>query len=165
MRLNLFFLLLLLNLSVFSQNFSQFENMQLNTAADYRRIEPQVALACDLILSTPVEQKNKNRLDAIRFMYTWMSGTSDYSFVPDETLKKIISNDREMMCIYSAGLTKYALQKGKGVDRSEMKYNAYLALATYCENPENNLKPFGEIKKLIEAKKQNKVQEFLDKKK
>lgn len=165
MRTFLFFLLLFLGFHVFSQNFSQYENIPLNTAADYRRIEPQISLACDLILSTPVEKKNKNRNDAVSFMMKWMGGTSDYSFMPDETLKKIINNDKELLSVYCAGLAKYALQKGKGVDRNEMKYNAYLVMADYCEIPENNLKPYGEVKKLIEAKNKNQLKEFLDKKK
>jgi len=155
---------LFFGLGVFSQNFSNYQNITLQTAADYRKVEPQVMLAYELVLSTPVDKKNTNRLDAISFIMRWMSGTSDYSFVMDETLFKITNNDKDILGVYFACLAKYALQHGKNVDRSDLRYNSYLMLAQYCEIPENNLKPRGEIKKMVEAKNQNQLKEYLEKK-
>jgi hypothetical protein len=48
------------------------------------------------------------------------------------------------------------------VDRDELKLNSYRMLAIYCENPANNYKPRGEMKKMIDAKNQNKLKEYLD---
>lgn len=155
---------LFFGLGVFSQNFSNYQNITLQTAADYRKVEPQVMLAYELVLSTPVDKKNTNRLDAISFIMRWMSGTSDYSFVMDEALFKITNNDKDILGVYFACLAKYALQHGKNVDRSDLRYNSYLMLAQYCEIPENNLKPRGEIKKMVEAKNQNQLKEYLEKK-
>jgi ABC-type tungstate transport system permease subunit len=82
----------------------------------------------------------------------------------DETITKIAGGDNDILSMYFICLAKYALAKGKGVDREELKYNAYLLLAKYCENPGNNYKPKGEVKKLIDAKNQDKLKEFLDSK-
>jgi hypothetical protein len=94
----------------------------------------------------------------------WMQGTSDYSFVPDKIAFKITNNESEMVGLYFTCLAKYALEKGKTVDREVLRINSYRLLALYCENPDNNYKPKGEIKKLIEAKNQNKIREYLDSK-
>lgn len=157
-------LFLLIFSRVFSQNFSQYQNITLQSAADYRKAEPQVMLAYELVLSTPVDKKNTNRLDAISFIMRWMSGTSDYSFVMGETLFKITNNDKAVLGVYFACLAKYALQHGKNVDRADLHYNSYLMLAQYCEIPENNLKPRGELKKMVAAKNQNQLKEYLEKK-
>lgn len=151
-------------LNVFPQKGSQYDNIPLNSAADYRKAEPQVILAVDYVYSTPIDKEDKNRKNAISFIMKWMGGTSDYSFGMDETISKIAGVDRDILSAYFVCLAKYALAKGKGVDREELKYNAYLLLIKYCENPNNNYKPKGEIKKMIDAKNQDKLKEFLDSK-
>ena len=103
-----------------------------------------------------------HRKDAITFILKWMGGTSDYSFAVDEAMKKITNDDRDLVGVYAACITKYALEKGKGVDREDLKYNSFLLLAKYCENTGNNYKPRGEVKKLIDAKNQDKLKEYLD---
>ena len=157
-------LLSCLAFSVFSQNSSQYDNIPLTSAANYRKAEPQVILASDYVYSSPVDKENMNRKNAIAFIMKWMGGTSDYSFGMDETISKIAGGDNDILGMYFVCLAKYALDKGKGVDREELKHNAYLLLAMYCENPDNNYKPKGEVKKLIEAKNQDKLKEFLDSK-
>lgn len=158
-------LLCCLAFSVFSQNTSQYDNIPLTSAANYRKAEPQVILASDYVYSSPVDKENMNRKNAIAFIMKWMGGTSDYSFGMDETISKIAGGDNDALSMYFVCLAKYALDKGKEVDREELKYNAYLLLAKYCENPGNNYKPKGEVKKMIDAKNQDKLKEFLDSKK
>ncbi len=159
------FIFVLITLSSFSQNFSQYENVYLTNAAEHRRAEPQVILACDLVLSTPIEKKNNNRSNAISFIAKWMSGTADYSFAIDETLKKITARDMDLIGVYYACISKYAIEQGKGTEREELKLQAYKMFATYCDNPDNNYKPRGEMKKMVDAQKQGKLQEYLDTKK
>jgi hypothetical protein len=162
MKTFLFCLLLLINTSVFSQKPSQYDNVPLTTANEYRHAEPQVALAADYVYSSPIDKDNVHRKDAINFILKWMGGTSDYSFAVDDAMKKITNDDRDLVGVYAACISKYALEKGKGVDRDILKFNSFLLLAKYCENPDNNYKVRGEIKKLIDAKNQNKLQEYLD---
>lgn len=150
--------------SVFSQNSSQYDNIPLTTAAEYRKAEPYVILAADYVYSSPIDKENLNRTNAISFIMKWMVGTSDYSFGMDETIRKVSNGDNEILGIYFSSLAKYALSKGKGADREDMKYNAYLMMVTYCENPDNNFRIRGEVKKMIDAKNQGKLKEFLDSK-
>jgi hypothetical protein len=165
MKIFLMILFPFVAITAFSQNLSQYDYIPLRTAVDYRKAEPQVVLASDYVYSTPIDKENQNRKNAMSFIVKWMSGTSDYSFIVDETVLKITNNDNEVLGVYFACITKYALEKGKGVDRDELKYNSFLLLATYCENPDNNYKPRGEIKKLIDAKNQGKLKEYLESKK
>lgn len=157
-------LLLLSCAGVFSQNTSQYDNILLTTANEFRKAEPQVMLAADYVYSTPIDKTDVNRTNAIKFIMRWMQGTSDYSFPLDETVTRITKNDYDLIGVFMVCMTKYALSKGKGTSRDEIKINGYLMLATYCENPNNNYKVRGEIKKLIDAKNQDKLKEYLDSK-
>lgn len=162
----IFFLLFLsLAIRVSSQNASQYDNIPLSTDKEYRKAEPQVILAVDYAYSTAIDKDNIHRKNAISFIMKWMAGTPDFSFTPDKTVMKVTNNDSELVGMYFVCLAKYALEKGKGVDRADLKYNSYLLLATYCENPDNNYKLKGETKKLVDAKNQGKLQEYLDSKK
>ena len=162
MKILLSIVLLCQSLIVFSQNTSQYDNIRLTNANEYRKAEPQVILAADYVYSTPVDKDNLNRKNAVTFIMKWMGGNPDYSFVPDKTAAKIMNNDMELLGVYYTCLAKYALEKGKTVNREELKYNAYLLVAVYCENPANNYIPKGETKKLIEAKNQNKLKDYLE---
>lgn len=164
MKIYISLLFLLSLLSAFAQKTTQYDHILLTTSADYRKAEPHVMLAADYVYTTPLDKDNLNSRNAISFIMKWMSGTSDYSFVMDQSIMRITNNDKDLVGIYVACLTKYALQKGKGVDREELKLNSYLLFAKYCENPTNNYKPKGEMKKFIDAKNQNKLKEYLDSK-
>jgi hypothetical protein len=158
--ITLFFISLAFN--AFSQSTSQYDNILLKTAADFRKAEPQVSLAADYVYSSPIDKDDTHRKDAISFILKWMNGTADYSFAVDDAMKKITNDDRDLVGVYASCITRYALSKGKGVDREDLKYNSYLLLAKYCENPVNNYKPRGEVKKLIDAKNQGKLKDYLD---
>jgi hypothetical protein len=165
MKIVLASLLIFTSLSIFSQSKSQYDNVFLATASDFRRAEPQVILASDYVYSNPVEKDNAHRESAINFVMKWMQGTPDYSFPLDETLTKIAKNDYDLIGVYIACCAKYALEKGKGVSRDDIKYNSYVLLVNYCENPVNNYKIRGEVKKLADAKNQDKLKEYLESKK
>lgn len=157
-------LLCSITFSAFSQTTSKYDNILLNSAATYRKAEPEVILAADYVYSTPIDKDNTARKNAVSFIMKWMAGTSDYSFGMDETIKKIAGNDNDLLGMYFVCLAKYALSKGINVDRETLKYNAYVVLVNFCENPENNCKQSREVKKMIEAKNQNTLQEYLDSK-
>jgi hypothetical protein len=158
-------LFIVLNASAFSQTASQYDNILLTTANEYRRAEPQVMLAADYVYSSPIDKDDKHRTDAIRFIMKWMQGTSDYSFPIDETFTKITKNDNELFGVYMACLSKYALSKGKGVSREDVKYNSFVLLADYCQNPNSNYKVKGEVKKMVDAKNLGTLKEYLSTKK
>lgn len=165
MKKLILFLFIAISASAFAQITSQYDNIPLTTASEFRKAEPQVMLAADYVYTSPIEKDDKHRTDAIRFIMRWMQGTSDYSFPIDETFTKITKNDNELFGVYMACLAKYALSKGKGVEREDLKYNSFVLLSDYCQNPNNNYKPRGEVKKMIEAKNGGKLKEYLDTKK
>jgi len=164
MKFQPFVLFLLLTFNAVSQKPSQYDYIPLTNAKEYRKAEPQVILAADYVYSSPLDKDNVYRGEATKFVMKWMGGTSDYSFTPDKTVSKVTNGNNELYGLYFVCLAKYALEKGKGTDREELKLNAYIMLANYCENPANKCVIKGEIKKLIEAKNQNTVKQYIESK-
>lgn len=156
---------LLFFFQTFSQTQSHYDNVLLNKPADYKKAEPIVILAADYVYSSPISKDDVNRTNAISFIRKWMLGTPDFSFTFDETIAKVSKSDVEMAPLYMTCLVMYALQKGKGTDREEIRYNAYIKLVEYCENPANNYKARGEVKKMVDAKNQGRLKEYIEIKK
>jgi len=94
MKALLTILILCSALNTFSQNVSQYDNILLTNAKEYRKAEPQVVLASDYVYSTPMDKENLNRNNAIAFIIKWMVGTSDFPFVRDEAIYKITNSDK-----------------------------------------------------------------------
>lgn len=140
----------------------QYDNILLATPADYRKAEPVVILATDYVYASAVDKEDLHRQSAISFIMKWMQGTQDYSFVLDETVTKLTKGDNDLFGIFVTCMAKSALQKGKGADRKAIKYDAFKLMAEYCENPLSKYKVRGEIKKVIAAKNENKLREYLD---
>ena len=164
MKQQAFIVFFLLTLNAVSQKQSQYDYIPLTNAKEYRKAEPQVILAADYVYSSPIDKDNVYRGEATKFVMKWMGGTSDYSFTPDKTVSKVTNGNNELYGLYFVCMAKYALEKGKGIDREELKLSAYALLATYCENPANKCVIKGEIKKLIEAKNQNAIKQYIESK-
>ncbi len=58
-------LLCSITFGAFSQATSKYDNILLNSAANYRKAEPEVRLAADYVYSTPIDKENTNRKNAV----------------------------------------------------------------------------------------------------
>ena len=117
MKQQAFIVFFLLTLNAVSQKQSQYDYIPLTNAKDYRKAEPQVILAADYVYSSPIDKDNIYRGEATKFVMKWMGGTSDYSFTPDKTVSKVTNGNNELYGLYFVCMAKYALEKGKGIDR------------------------------------------------
>lgn len=145
-----------------AQDFSQYATMRFTTAAEYRKIEPHVILASDLVLSTPIEKNNTNRENAIKLVMKWIGGTSDYSFVADKYVSKFTGNNPDLIAVYLVALAKITLESEKNTDRETIRLAAYNKLCEYCSDPLNSYTPVGEMKKMIAAYRHNDLKAYLE---
>jgi hypothetical protein len=146
----------------FSQDFSNCGDIILKEKVDYPKTEGKVLECARYILTTPEDKNNLNRLYAMQFLLRWMEGTPDYQFKIDESAGRISKANEELMGVYLACMTKFMLEnKDKSKDDAEVKYNSFLLLIGYTEDPNNQVSVKGEMKKMIKAKNEGKLKEFL----
>ncbi len=157
-------LLLGLFSATYAQDYSNLDRIPLKEKADYQKNEAQVLECSNYILSSTATENhnNINNLNALKFLIRWMSGTPDFQFDIDATIAEPSKSNPALLGVYMACMAKFVLEnKDKAKDPKEVKYNSILTFIGYCEDASKMVKPNRELKKLIKAKNDNTLKEYL----
>lgn len=147
-----------------AQDYSTLDNIQMTEKTDYAKNESLVLECSSYLLGSPISQvaEDANHMKALQFVMRWMEGTNDYSFSIDESVGKLIEENQTMLSIYMACMTKFVLEnKDKAKDDAAVKYGSFLLLASYCEDSSKGVKQGNEIAKLVTAKNNNTLKQYL----
>jgi hypothetical protein len=145
-----------------SQDYSKLKEVELKQKEDYTKAEDKILECSKYVLTTPMEDDNTNRNNALQFLFRWMDGTPDYTFTLDETVGKIAQTSDALLGVYMACMCKYVLEnKDKAKDEKEVKYNSVLMLIDYSSDPNNKVEITGELENLIKAKDEHRLKEYI----
>ncbi|RYY93227.1 MAG: hypothetical protein EOO11_20080 [Chitinophagaceae bacterium] len=119
-----------------------------------------VRTACSYILSTPLDKKDLERMQATQYLLRWMTGAPDYHFNIDETATKINDAKKDLLCVYLAAMTKWCLEHTDQKDNgTAVKLNTVRAVLAYCK--EQGIKLKGELRKIADAESEGRLAEYL----
>jgi hypothetical protein len=145
-----------------AQDYSKLKDITLKGKEDCAKAEKQVLECSEYVLTTPLDDQNNNRMDALKFIFRWMDGTPDFMFNLDESIGKLVNSNEELLGVYMACMSKFVLgNRDKAKDQDEVKYNSILMLIDYAQKPENSVEISGELQKLIDAKKDGSLKDYL----
>lgn len=149
-------------MSTVAQDLPNFDEIKLEKDTDYVIAESAALKAANYLLHVPVNPYNFKRMRAQSFLKKWMDGTPDFTFEIDETATKIAEHDVNVLTLYMAAMAKYCLQnKSKADNRKAVKINAIKTVLGFCENPNNNIKVKGELKKLSAKHEKGELGKYL----
>jgi hypothetical protein len=162
----LFTLLFILGLltSLNAQDYSKLDQIPLKDKSDYPKNEALVLECANFILNSSFDilDKDLNCTNAELFIIKWMSGTPDFMFSIDESIGKATKSNPSLLAVYLAASVKYVLEnKDMASDQNKVKFNSISIFLNYCEDETKNAKINGEIKKMIKAKNENSLREYL----
>lgn len=162
MRKIIFTLSLLFTIAMgYAQSLPDYDAIPLKAAGDYKPAEGAALQASNYLLSIPVRTDTVEEAKSAAFLIKWMMGTPDYTFSMEST-EEIMGNDDNIMTIYMAAMTKFCLEnKGLAKDQAAVKVGTWKIIADYIDNPAHKVKQTKKMKKLIEANKSGKLEEFL----
>jgi cellobiose-specific phosphotransferase system component IIC len=157
-----FFTLLIavLSFNAFSQTLPPIANVQMTTKEDYRAKDSLALQVANYVLSTPSNENSVDRLSAASFLLKWMDGTPDYSFELSQNVLQYFQKDIDLMSVYMACMTAYALQN-HAKDAKTITLNAVKLFVTYIDKSSNNVKMTSKLKKLSEANQKGELESFL----
>jgi hypothetical protein len=148
--------------SGFSQDFTNLKSISLNDSIECKKAESQVLECSNYLLTHPCDE-DFNSLYAIQFLLRWMGQTPDYSFSFGDKLYKIIKSDLILTGRYLACQATIALNtKPKNINK-RYQYNYIKMFLEYSEKPIYGVKISSKLKKLIEAKNEDKLMEVIEK--
>lgn len=145
-----------------AQDYSKLKDIELKEKEDYVKAEDKILECSKYVLTTPMDDENTNRLNALQFMFRWMDGTPDYTFNLDETVGKLAQTSDALLGVYMACMCRYVLEnKDKAKDDKDVKYNSVLLLIDYAQDPNNKVEITGELENLIRAKDEHRLKEYI----
>jgi hypothetical protein len=145
-----------------AQDYSRLKDIEMKDKEDFVKAEDKVMECTKYILTTPMDDENTNRINALQFMLRWMDGTPDYTFSLDETVGKLAQTSDALLGVYMACMCRYVLEnKEKAKDEKDVKYNSVLLLIDYSKDPNNKVEITGEIENLIRAKDEHRLKEYI----
>jgi hypothetical protein len=143
----------------FSQQLPDYENVKMEQKSDYKEADKVALIAANYLLATPYEKTDRSRLESLAFIIKWMAGSPDFGFNLDQTATKISKGNDDMLGLYMAAMSKFALENRKdAADAKKMKVAAIKLLLTYCENESNHMKMSKELRKLSDANKKGELE-------
>jgi len=138
----------------FGQNFSELANVELKSKESCKSAESQVLTCANYLFSTPADQAELNRLNALKFIVKWMEATPDYTFDLGEKVMKLTNEDTNLFGLYMAAMSKVVLENTSGKLSNDEIYNqSEKILVNYCAVADNKIKPSKKIKQLIKEMK------------
>jgi hypothetical protein len=134
----------------FAQNFSELANSEFKSKESFKSAESQVLTCANYLFTTPTNQAELNRLNAMKYIMKWMEGTPDYTFELGEKVLKLTNEDTNLLSLYMAAMSKVVLENTAGKLNSDEIYNqSEKILVKYCAGADNKIKPSKKIKQLI----------------
>jgi hypothetical protein len=145
-----------------AQDYSKLKEIDLKDKEDFGKAEGKILECSKYVLTTPMDDENTNRINALQFLFRWMDGTPDYTFTLDETVGKLAQTSDALLGVYMACMCRYVLEnKEKAKDVNEVKYNSILMLIDYSSDPNNKVEVSGELENLIRAKDEHRLKEYV----
>ena len=143
-----------------SQNFSKLETIPLKDSVDCKNAEPKVLECCNYLLSNQCVE-DKNSFSAFQFVFKWATGTKNYKFKIDNLFTSVAESDKELSRRFLASMIKTAIvEKPETID-DEFTVKYLTTFVEYCENPKSKVPKSSFIKKMIKAKNDNKLDDFI----
>jgi hypothetical protein len=139
-----------------------FADIPVKTAEDCKKAEPKVTEATMYILSQPIDSKEAALKQANAFVVMWMTNTADYSFEISEPMIKLTNNEPQLLAVLMAALAQKALENPELVKKDKTKYQAgaFDLLASYIGKKGNHVKLNKDLKNLLAAQKNGKLEDL-----
>lgn len=150
-----------------AQSDFHYYDIKMETPSEYAANDSMVYEAANDLLNLPAASIGTDpvALDKLLFVMKWMSGTPDYSFSITSPIVKATKKDEMLLGIYLASAIKFAMENKEDRANEElMSMGALKGFFEYVQNPSNGVKPNKYLKKLIKAKEDGTLMEFLKKK-
>lgn len=147
-----------------AQDFGKLNKAGITDKNDCIKQNDNALLCAKYLLEGTIEENENdlNHLNAMQFLMKWMEATPEYSFVIDESITKVSKSNSTLLAVYLAAMTKFVLEnKDKAKDIQVVKYNSFLTLISYCQDAQKGVKMNKDLKKLIKAKEENQLNEYL----
>jgi hypothetical protein len=143
------------SISVFAQDNGVPAEYTLGQAADYAKYERNVLQCIDWLMATPYLSQPEQDNKASAFLVTWISGSPEITVELNSKIANFIEVNPNLMLVFMAGWTKYALQSRKFDDKLNGTLKGIESVIAYYQKNKDRLQKDRHVDDYIEMQKKN----------
>lgn len=156
-----FIILALAALNSKGQELPNLKEVKLSKRADFKNAESTVVKVTEYLFHTPIDNKNKARSEAGKFLLDWMNGTPDHVFYLEEKETSYFNTNSDLLLMYMAALAKFSLAQPSVKGKRQQALGAMDLVLPYLYQHSDKNQWNKELWQLYDASKNAKLQEFL----
>ena len=158
----LFFLLFSIGISYsYSQDLPNLKHVKLNKRSNYKGTDALVLRVTAYLFATPIDKKNMSRTEAGQFLIKWMNGTPDHTFLLEDKETEFFNTDSDLMLMYMAGFTKFALENPTIKEQKVLVLGALQLVLPYLDKQISKKTWSAILWQLNDANKKGQLEEYL----
>lgn len=157
----IFFLFFVCIYHTYSQKLPNLKHVKLSKKASFKSSEPIVLKVVSYLFETPINKKNKSRTEAGEFLINWINGTPDYTFCLSERETDFFNTDADLMLMYMAGLTKFAIEHPEIKDQKTIVLGALSMVLPYLHQQSDKKNWSKDLWKLYDAHQNGGLEAYL----
>jgi len=162
-RLSLIIVFALAATTTFAQDFEVPQNPTLRTNEDYVAQEPNILAAIDWLMKTPPGDQKDKRQDVDAFLLKWMTGTKAISMGIDSKILTFMESSPDLLTIFMAGWTKYALETKEGDNQVTGNIHGLGAVIDYYIKFKQSTAKDKHVEKYVKMKADGTLSKFIEK--
>ena len=150
--------------SSYAQDWDALSDLSFKDAQDCRNYDDEALIATNFILNAPLEvnSSDMDHVNAWLFMFKWMITTADYHFMLDDTYSKMMKPNENLVGVVLASMVRTVMENNdKNLSEWDIKLLYVNLFLDYCTNPANGVKLKKDLKKMVQARDENRLEEYL----
>lgn len=159
MRPFLITILLAVSMQAFSQDYCKLEDVRLKKKPHFIEHEKTVIKAADYLMSTPVDDKNIDRLCCTRFILRYAEKTPFITLSLDASIVTLSEDNSDILALYIGLWLKSAIKNKNKKDDFHLKY-LYTEISKYCAKG-NGIEKTDIVNSLIKAGETDTISDWM----
>jgi hypothetical protein len=139
------------------------DDYKLVAPADYARYEKNVIPTIDYLLNAAPDPNSMEQKKATAFLINWVSGSPDVSIDIQPEIVNFFEKNKDLLTVFMAGWTKYALQTQKFDDALNGNIEGVKAVTAYYQKNKALMTPDENVEQYIKMQKDNTLAAFIKK--
>lgn len=156
-------LLIFLFINLFSQEYEIPKKYNFLKDEDYTAYENDVLKTIDWLIQTPLNIKKEKRIEANRFLMTWLEGSPNVTIEIKQEIVTFVSPNADLLMIFMCGWTKYSLENKDYENTKAGNLKGVEAVIDFYLKNKNYLKKDKNVEKYIKLKESGKLEEYISK--
>jgi len=161
--ITLTFVLTIISIGLFSQNFDLPKNYKFEKVEDYAVYEEDVVKCVDWLMETSLNEEVAKRKEANAFLFAWLSGSPNVSIEIKQEIVTFMGTSPDLLMIFLGGWTKYSLESKDFENKVAGSMAGIESVIEFYTKNKDFMPKDKNVEKYIKMKRKGKLEAYIQK--